>query len=109
MRSIFGKYLVAFTVILFVCISAILLVVTSKTSHESYDLRCDKMRVSAESVKLFVEEHLEDNSYESLYESFGRDGALQRIIDEKNDFEFIEKFNNWFNKVRDKYILDNTP
>ncbi len=24
--------------------------------------------------------------------------------EEKNDFEFINKFNNWFNKIRDKYL-----
>lgn len=82
MKSIFAKYLTAFTVILFLCISTILLVVTSKASHESYDLHQDKMRASAGSITLFVEDYLDDNGYDAIYSSFGPGGSLQRIVDD---------------------------
>ncbi len=82
MKSIFSKYLTAFTVILFVCLSSILLVVASKTSNESRALQREKMSASAGSVKVFVEETVKNDGYDVLYGSFGDDSSLKRVVDE---------------------------
>ena len=78
MKSIFSKYLTAFTVILAVCICIVLLAFSSRIANESYSLQHDTMKSSGGSLFLVIEKYIEANGYESLYTAFeGEDGLFE--------------------------------
>lgn len=80
-KSIFGKYLTAFTVILVCCISAVLLAVSSRIAVDSYNIQKSTMENSAGNISIVVEGFLKDNGYESIYQAFGNKSELQRLLD----------------------------
>ena len=80
-KSIFGKYLTAFTVILVCCISAILLAVSSRIAVDSYNVQKSTMENSAGNISIVVEGYLKDNGYGSIYQAFGNRSELQRLLD----------------------------
>ncbi len=81
MKSIFSKYLTAFSIILFVCIFSILVAVATQTAGESYELNRDKMRTTAESFGIVIEKHIERNGFEATVNAFESDSTLQEILD----------------------------
>lgn len=80
-KSIFGKYLTAFTVILVCCISAVLLAVSSRIAVDSYNVQKNTMENSAGNISIVVEGYLKDNGYGSIYQAFGNRSELQRLLD----------------------------
>ncbi len=79
-KSIFSKYLTAFTVILVCCISAILLAVSSRIAVDSYGVQRYTMRTSAESSAIVVENHLKTHGYDSIYRAFGNKNDVLRYL-----------------------------
>lgn len=80
-KSIFGKYLWAFTVILLACITAILLAVSSRISADSYTIQRDTMNASLGSTALVVDSYLEKNGYDTIYTAFTEGSDLQSLIE----------------------------
>lgn len=79
-KSIFGKYLTTFTVILLACIIAILFAVSSRIAADSYAVQRDTMNVSVGSAALVVDVYLEDNGYDKIYTAFSEGSDLARLI-----------------------------
>ena len=80
-KTLFGKYLTTFTVILICCIMAILLAVSSRISNESYNIQRDSMNASAGSAAIVIESFLEENGYERIYNSFYSSSDMQDLIE----------------------------
>ena len=80
-KSIFGKYLATFTVILIACITAILFAVSSRIAADSYNIQNKMMSNSAGTTALLIDIYLEEDGYERIYDSFGEKSDLQKIID----------------------------
>ncbi len=69
-KSIFSKYLTAFTVILLCCISVILLAVSSRLAVDSYTVQRESMYASSGSSAMYIESHLKTYGYNSIYMLF---------------------------------------
>ncbi len=80
-KSIFGKYLATFTVILIACITAILFAVSSRIAADSYNIQRETMSSSAGSAALVIDIYLEQEGYDSIYSAFGEGSDLKRLID----------------------------
>ncbi len=80
-KSIFSKYLATFTVILIVCITAILFAVSSRVAVDSYNMQRGSMDVSAGSAAIVIDSYLENNGYDHIYTAFSENNSLQRLID----------------------------
>lgn len=80
-KTLFGKYLTTFTIILLCCILAILLAVSSRISNETYKIQRDAMNSSAGSAAIVIESFLDDNGYERLYNSFYKTSDMQDLIE----------------------------
>lgn len=80
-KSIFSKYLATFTVILVACITAILFAVSSRVAVDSYNMQRGSMSVSAGSAAIVIDNYLETNGYDKIYNAFSRDSGLQMLID----------------------------
>jgi len=80
-KSIFGKYLATFTVILAVCITAILFAVSARVSIDSYNMQSNSMNISAGSVSIVIDSYLETNDYSKIYTAFEKDSGLQKLLD----------------------------
>lgn len=80
-KSIFGKYLATFTVILIACITAILFAVSSRIAADSYNIQHETMSASAGSAALVIDIYLEQEGYDNIYSAFREDSELQRLID----------------------------
>ncbi len=90
-KSIFSKYLWAFTVILLVCITAILLTVSSHVASESFELQRDTMGISLDSTTTVIDGYLEQRGYEKLYTAFEKGSDLYDFLHysaEKSRAEF---------------------
>lgn len=79
-KSIFGKYLATFTVILIACITAILFAVSSRIAADSYSVQRDTMSATGGSATLVIDIYLEEYGYESIYAAFTYNSELQRLI-----------------------------
>ena len=79
-KSIFGKYLATFTVILIACITAILFAVSSRITADSYKIQHETMAGSAGTTALLIDIYLEETGYNRIYDSFGKYSDLQQII-----------------------------
>ncbi len=80
-KSIFSKYLATFTVILVVCITAILFAVSSRVSIDSYNMQSSAMNISAGSVSIVIDSYLEANDYSKLYTAFEEENGFQKLLD----------------------------
>lgn len=80
-KSIFGKYLATFTVILVACIAAILFAVSSRVATDSFYLQRETMSTSAGSTAFIVDSYLDDNGYNALYSSFDDESDLKKLLD----------------------------
>ncbi len=80
-KSIFGKYLTTFTVILFCCISAILLAVSSRVAKDSYNIQYNSMTASAGSTAIVIEGFVWDNGYDAIYTAFAPNSYLSEILE----------------------------
>lgn len=80
-KTIFGKYLAAFTAILGVCICAIIFAVSSRVAVDSYNMQRTSMEVSAGSATIVIDTYLENSGYDRIYGCFYNDSDLQRLID----------------------------
>ncbi len=80
-KSIFGKYLAAFTSILIVCIGTIIFAVSSRVAVDSYNMQRGAMDVSAGSAVIVIDTYLENNGYDNIYGCFYENSDLQRLID----------------------------
>ncbi len=79
-KNIFSKYLMTFTVILFCCILAIILAVSSRTANESFLIKRDTMNTSVGSTAILIETYLDENGYSSIYKAFESNGDLQITV-----------------------------
>lgn len=80
-KSIFGKYLATFTVILIACITAILFAVSSRITADSYNIQRETMSSSAGTTALLIDIYLEEEGYGKIYDSFEEKSDLKKIID----------------------------
>ncbi|MBO5869477.1 MAG: HAMP domain-containing histidine kinase [Clostridia bacterium] len=80
-KSLFSKYLTTFTVILVVCITAIILAVSSRVSVDSYNIQKDSMNVAAGSAGIIIENYLEINGYDKIHGAFSEGVGLQNVLD----------------------------
>ncbi len=80
-KSIFGKYLTAFTVILVSCIAAILLAVTSRIAGDSYTMQRETMKSASGSTSLVVQAYLDSAGYDQIYTAFSPNSDLQVLVD----------------------------
>ena len=81
MKSIFGKYLMTFTVILLCCIIVILFAVSTNIADESYAVQRDIINSSAGSTSIVLESYLSDTGYEGIYSAFSENSDMQELID----------------------------
>ncbi len=80
-KSIFGKYLATFSVILVICITTILFAVSSRVAVDSYNMQRSSMDISAGSTSIVIDNYLETNGYGKIYTAFEEESGLQRLLD----------------------------
>ncbi len=80
-KSIFGKYLTAFTVILVSCIVAILMAVASRIAGDSYELQRETMKSASGSTSFVIQSYLEAEGYDRIYAAFSPKSDLQELVD----------------------------
>ena len=76
-KTIFGKYLAAFTAILGVCICAIIFAVSSRVAVDSYNMQRTSMDVSAGSATIVIDTYLENGGYDRIYGCFYNDSEVR--------------------------------
>ena len=80
-KSIFSKYLATFTVILVLCITAILFAVSSRVSVDSYNIQKSSMNVAAGATGVIIDSYLEHNGYEKIYSAFSEGIVLDNVLE----------------------------
>ncbi len=81
MKSIFAKYLAAFTVVLVTCISIILIAVSSLIAEESHAMQRENMKSTCGNISLVIENYLGTYGYESIYSAFNDENGLNEIVE----------------------------
>lgn len=89
-KSIFAKNLTIFTIILLVCIVALLLTVTSVVSDDNVTTEYRAVQNLSAGFATIIENSYNDGEFKTLAEAFGKDGPVTQILSDTNALSDIE-------------------